>query len=136
MQSLTDGLIGGADHADGLWQGWIGVDFSAVLDLGEMRAIDTLRMSFLQNVRSWILFPASVEFALSDDGANWRSIGAFVNRVPPEKEGALLQNFEAISDGARARYVRILARNGGRLPVWHPGAGRPSWVFADEIIVK
>jgi hexosaminidase len=136
-RSLTDGLLGGADHADELWQGWIGVDFSAVVDLGAMQTIDTLRMNFLQNVRSWILFPARVEFAISDDGTTWQPVGDFTNRVAPEREGVILQSFEALANpGTRARFVRITAINGGRLPAWHPGAGRPSWVFADEIVVK
>jgi hexosaminidase len=49
----------------------------------------------------------------------------------------ILQQFEVVAAaGTRARFVRITARNGGRLPAWHPGAGRPSWVFADEIVVR
>lgn len=136
-RSLTDGLLGGHDHADGLWQGWIGTDFSAVVDLGVATKIDTIRTSFLQNVRSWILFPASVEFAVSDDGANWQTAGSFVNKVVPEREGVILQQFEVVAGaGTRARFIRITAKNGGRLPAWHPGAGRPSWQFADEIVVK
>lgn len=136
-RTLTDGLLGGADHADGLWQGWIGNDFSATVDLGAAQAIDTLRINFLQNVRSWILFPAGVEFAVSDDGANWQSVGSFANKVPAEREGVILQQFEVVANsGTRARYVRVNVNNGGRLPAWHPGAGRPSWVFADEIVVR
>jgi hexosaminidase len=136
-RSLTDGLLGGADHADGLWQGWIGVDFEVVVDLGSMQTVDTIRTTFLQNVRSWILFPSRVEFAVSDDGAAWRTVGQIENRVPAEREGVVLQGFEAITTArTRAQFVRVVVRNGGRLPAWHPGAGRPSWVFADEIVVK
>jgi hexosaminidase len=134
-RALTDGLLGGADHADGLWQGWIGVDFAAVVDLGTLQRIDTVRASFLQNVRSWILFPSRVEFAVSDDSVTWRGVGEIVNRVPAEREGVVLQRFEVVAN-AQARYVRVLVHNGGRLPAWHPGAGRPSWVFADEIVVR
>ncbi len=32
--TLTDGLRGSLDHADGLWQGWLGPDVDAVVDLG------------------------------------------------------------------------------------------------------
>ena len=136
-RNLTDGLMGGADHADGLWQGWIGADFESTLDLGAVQPVNAVRVTFLQNVRSWILFPARAEFSVSDDGATWRSIGEIANRVTPEQEGVIIQGLEAVSPpGTRARFVKIAVRNGGRLPAWHPGAGRPSWVFADEIVVR
>jgi hypothetical protein len=94
-------------------------------------------MTFLQNVRSWILFPAGIDAAVSDDSVTWRAAGQSGNRVPADREGAVLQRFEIVATaGMRARFVRVVARNGGRLPAWHPGAGRPSWVFADEIVVK
>ena len=35
-----------------------------------------------------------------------------------------------------ARYVRVVARGVDPLPEWHPGAGNPGWIFADEIIVE
>ena len=35
----------------------------------------------------------------------------------------------------RARYVRLVAPGVDPLPEWHPGAGRPGWIFVDEIIV-
>jgi hexosaminidase len=135
-RSLTDGILGGTDHSDGLWQGWIGTDFEATVDLGAVQPMDTVRVRFLQNVRSWILFPAGVEFSVSDDSLTWRPVGSFTNGIPPEREGVIAQQFEALTGGTAARYVRMRAINGGRLPAWHPGAGRPSWTFADELIVR
>jgi len=32
--------------------------------------------------------------------------------------------------------VRVLAKNIGALPDWHPGAGGLPWLFADEIQVN
>jgi hypothetical protein len=32
--------------------------------------------------------------------------------------------------------VRAILRNAGRLPAGHPGAGEPSWTFADELVVS
>ena len=38
--------------------------------------------------------------------------------------------------GERIRYLRLRAENSGFLPDWHPGRGQPSWIFADEIVVR
>ena len=36
----------------------------------------------------------------------------------------------------KSRYVRVKGLNINECPDYHPGAGGPSWVFADEIIIK
>ncbi len=135
--NLTDGLLGSADHTDGLWQGWWGPDVDVVVDLESTEPVDTIRVTFLQNVRSWIVFPSSVEFFVSDDGTAWQPVAIIANDVPVEREGALLHVFEAVTlDRTRARFIRVVGRNAGALPAWHPGAGRPSWLFLDEVVVR
>jgi hexosaminidase len=135
--SLTDGLAGSTDHADGLWQGWLGRDIEVVVDLGSIQRVDSVRANFLGNIRSWIMMPPRVEFALSDDGMTWRSIGSVESGIPADREGAIIHAFSVRpGGGTRARYVRVIGRYAGALPAWHPGAGRPSWLFADEIIVR
>ena len=34
------------------------------------------------------------------------------------------------------RGMSIQARNIGKCPEWHSGAGEPAWLFADEIIIE
>lgn len=35
-----------------------------------------------------------------------------------------------------ARYLRVTAQNYGLLPPGHEGAGKPAYLFADEILVQ
>jgi len=136
--NLTDGLAGSIDHADGLWQGWLGKDVDVVVDLESVQPIDGVRVTFLQNVRSWIEFPSSVEFFVSDDRATWRSIPSVAQQIPANTViPAMVLKFEtAPTSGMQARYIRVIGHNPGPLPSWHPGAGSPSWLFADEIVVR
>jgi hexosaminidase len=135
--TLTDGLLGSTNHHDGLWQGWIGSDLEAVIDLGEKRPVRSIGASFLQATGSWILLPKSVAIDLSDDGVRWRPAAELMHDVSADRDAPLRQIFEhELGSGSEARFVRIVARNPGALPAWHPGAGRPSWIFADEIIVR
>ncbi|HET6680869.1 MAG TPA: family 20 glycosylhydrolase, partial [Gemmatimonadaceae bacterium] len=135
--TLTDGLHGTTNHQDGLWQGWAGVDVEATVDLGALTAIDTIRASFLQATLSWILLPIDVAFAYSTDGSRWIEAGRVGHREPAERDDSFRHAFVyPLPRGTRARFVRITARNAGPLPMWHPGAGRPSWIFADEVVVR
>lgn len=135
--SLVDGLLGSSAHGDGLWQGWWGPDVEVQLDLGRAQQVERLGVRFLQNVRSWIVLPAQVEFAVSNDGREWRVLATETHNVPVAREGAIIHEFASPSAGNAAyRFVRVRARSAGPLPAGHPGAGQPAWLFADEIIVR
>lgn len=136
-RTLTDGALGTLDFDDGLWQGWQGSDLEAVLDLGRVTAIAAVEGSFQQTTRSWILLPHDFTVWLSDDGATWREAGAASSDQPAERADPFLYRLTAaLPPGTVARWVKVRATNPGPLPAWHPGAGRPSWIFCDEIVVR
>ena len=137
--ALTDGLLGSSDHRDGLSQGWWENDLVATIDLGELRAIERIIASFLNNLRAWIAPPEEVVVEFSTDGEHWRSSD------PPAGITRLYLNGEDVTPDTEthwrvrvaeeARFIRITARQ-AQLPEDHPGAGHAAWLFADEIIVR
>lgn len=134
--NLTDGMLGSRDHADGLWQGWLGPDVDAVVDLDSVQAVHSVRIDFLQNIHSWIVLPGQVEFSWSADRVHWSPVAVARHDVPVQREGAIIRPFaDSLPAGTRARFIRVVGRNAGPLPAGHPGAGTPSWLFADEIVV-
>jgi hexosaminidase len=136
-RTLTDGVLGTLDFHDGLWQGWQGPDLEAVVDLGRLAPVSAVEGSFQQTTRSWILLPRDFTVWLSDDSANWREVGAATSDQPPERADPFLYRLTvALPPGTVARWVKVRATNPGPLPAWHPGAGHPSWIFCDEIIVR
>ena len=136
-RTLTDGALGTLDFGDGLWQGWQGSDLEVVLDLGRATPVAAVAGSFQQTTRSWILLPHDFTVWLSDDGATWREVGTVANDQPAERAAPFLYRLtDALPPGTVARWVKVRATNPGPLPAWHPGAGRPSWIFCDEIIVR
>jgi hypothetical protein len=48
-----------------------------------------------------------------------------------------LKKFELhLPKTVNARYIKIAAKNFGKLPEWHLGAGGDAYIFIDEIEVK
>lgn len=134
--TLTDGARGTV-FADGLWNGWQGPDLDATIDLGASLPLHDVSISVLEEVRSWILYPASVKVELSDDGNQWREGGTVALNVPTVSDGRSRRLVTiTLPAGSIARWVRVVATNPGKLPSWHPGAGSPSWIFSDEIVVN
>jgi predicted alpha-1,2-mannosidase len=134
--ALVDGQHGGSNFRTGSWQGYHGVDFEAIIDMGESRNINRIQVTFLQDQRSWIFLPQSVEFAVSDRRDKFPAAVVQANEIPATTEDVVIQAFSRENLGQRGRYVRIVARNIGTCPEWHIGAGEEAWIFVDEISIE
>ncbi|MFN0206580.1 MAG: GH92 family glycosyl hydrolase [Planctomycetota bacterium] len=134
-----NGLLDGV-HAEkesyGEWQGFEGVDFEATVDLYESRSIQMIASTYLQDYKSWIFLPSSVEYFVSVDGVKFESVGMVKNDVSPNSTEAQPKTFSNQFDARKARYVKIIAKNLGSCPPGHPGEGGKCWIFADEIEIR
>lgn len=133
--ALIDLQRGSDNFRTGTWQGYHGIDLIATVDLGSKQNINRLAGSFLQDQKSWIFMPTQVEFFISDNGKDFKSIGTVKNQVPVDKEEAVIQELE-LRKSVEARYVRMFAKTIGVCPEWHLGAGEPAWIFCDELIIE
>ena len=134
--ALIDRVRGGDNFRTGMWQGFKGTDLEAVVDLGKTRKVRSIAAGFLQETGSWIFMPESVEFAVSKDGKKYETVAVLTHAIPQDLEGSVTRDFMKSGINRRVRYIRMTAKNAGLLPEWHPGAGHPSWLFADEIMVE
>ncbi len=133
--ALIDLQRGNDNFRVGMWQGYHGVDVDATIDLGEVSSITRLAGSFLQDQNSWIFMPTQVEFFISTDGKDFKSVGVIENEIAEDAEDAVIQELD-LNKRMKARYVRMVAKNRGICPDWHVGAGEKAWVFCDEIIIE
>jgi arylsulfatase len=133
--SLTDGRLGSRDFQDGHWLGYEEDDLEAVVELGEARVIRRVGLDCLRAQVSWIFWPRSVEFAVSADGLAWETVAQVELTLEADPETATQLVAAEVQTGP-VRYVRVRARNLGRCPDWHAGAGGKAWLFADEIVLE
>jgi len=132
---LVDGILGSEDFGDRTWLGYQGVDFEAVVDLGDWTEIGRLACSFLQDQRSWIFLPKEVELAVSADGAAFEVVARREHPMTADPASEARQD-EARFPARTVRFVRVRATNAGVCPSWHPGAGGATWIFVDELVVE
>jgi hypothetical protein len=134
--ALIDFTRGGNDFRTGTWQGYEGVDLDAVVDLGSLQKIRRISAGFLQDIGSWIFFPLEVEYYLSPDGREFFKAGSVPDDIPEKDPAVQVKDFILTVNNGHARFIRIVAKNRGICPTWHPGAGSKAWIFADEIVVE
>lgn len=131
--ALTDGRVGALRFTDPAWQGFIGNDLEAVIDLGAAVPVDKITAQFLHSRGDWIVPPVAVEYLLSPDGMAFESLG--VIELGEAKDEPMHKVPVVRTDiGRTARYVKVIARGHGRMPSWH--SRDDAWLFCDEVIVE
>ena len=134
---IIDGQHGTTNWRSGGWQGYQAQDFNCIVDLGKISIIQFVNTSFLQDTRSWILFPKKVEYQVSEDGIHYTDLGAIENGVAADDYNLQIRTFyNTNANKLSVRFIKIKATNFGKLPDWHQGKGGDAFIFIDEIEVR
>lgn len=133
--ALIDGIRGSEVWRKGDWQGYQGQDFEAVIILNDEREIKKVATSFLQDQKPWIFFPTEYVISISSDGKNFTEVVKEKMNVGKDDEKASTKLWSHLI-GKRAKYIKVWAKNYGKIPDWHPGKGGDAYIFIDEIEVQ
>ncbi|MBX9888098.1 MAG: GH92 family glycosyl hydrolase [Flavobacteriaceae bacterium] len=137
IEGLIDGINGNENWRKGEWQGYQDQDFEAVIDLQEVQDISSISANFLQDSRSWILMPQYVQFYTSVDNTNYKIVDSpILHSVDPKQDTTRIMPFTINQKLSKVRFVKVFAKNFGKLPVWHQGYGGDAFIFIDEITIK
>jgi len=130
--SLTDGYTGTSDYTDGNWMGFEGNNPEIIVDLKTILSNGSISTSFLSDQNAWIFLPSDIEFYVSENGKQYKSVANFKNelQVLPLSRKEFKVDFNE-----KTQYIKIVIKNIGKCPVWHKGSGGKAWIFIDEIIV-
>jgi predicted alpha-1,2-mannosidase len=133
--ALIDFQRGASNFRTGDWQGYWDQDFEAVVDLGSVQTVNKISASFLQDIKSWIWYPTLVEYSISPDGQHWTIIDDLITAFPQDKYGAFTAEYP-VEKRMSTRYIKVRAKHVDQCPHWHLGAGNPTWIMIDEIVIE
>jgi len=132
--TLTNFKKGTSDFAAGEWLGYEKSSFTATLDLGKEKEVTQVTISALESANSWIFFPKELKVSTSTDGRNFQSMSKESIPIASAPEPTKIKNFSLPFDKQNARYVKVEVKSNLVNPAWHQGAGKPCWIFVDEIL--
>jgi hypothetical protein len=133
-KALTDGLLGGATFNES-WVGWEKNDGEVIIDLGDVKDIETVEADFLHKLGSWILIPKSMTCYTSTDNMSFSLLGKVDIAEDRSAEVKYVSYEVKATQKVKARYIKVHFENVGIGPSWHYGVGYPVWFFTDEIYV-
>ena len=127
--NLVNGITAQGKRVDPEWLAWR-KSVSITVDLGSEQKIAHISIGALSGTESWIHLPKAVAFSVSSDGKKFAPFG------DAKDIGGVGRNVFSIDKTGKARYVRIDVENIGNIPEGFAGAGRPAFLFLDEIEVR
>ncbi len=133
-KTLVDGTSGYSDFSYN-WLCFYATDMVATIDLGVAKNITGMKMHFLDDPRHWIFLPSSVVVEVSDDGVTFRPFASFAEPMTEEHYEVTVKPFAAEAK-ARARFVRVTAKNIPALPSWRQHDSKKPMLACDEIFVQ
>ena len=133
---LVDGVQGDDNYRSGRYIGLYGQNFDAIIDLQETKEISSVSLGTYLVPGDYIFGLTGLEIYGSNDGSAYSKIAS--KTIPVLEKGSKnnVLKRDTVSFGkTKARYVRIIGKNTPVLPKWHPGAGKRTYLFLDEITI-
>jgi hexosaminidase len=122
--ALVDGIQGRIPWNSSEWLGFDTSNVVLEMDLGKVMKLNSLDLSFLNDISSWIHVPQSIEIGFATEEGKW-TMGN--NSKLSEKSHLELNQ--------KARYIRITIHQNAKIPEGNPGSGHTPWTFMDEIMM-
>lgn len=127
---LVNGVVSNKGINSAEWLGFNGKDMEAVIDFGKAESFTTITLDMLSQEGSWIYKSPLTEIYVSDNGKDFKLVEKFTL-----KSDDTLQKVVLKFPSQTAQYLKVIAHNYGKIPEGKPGAGKPGWLFVDEIAV-
>ena len=134
-RTLID-LVRATEPGDRAWQLLGSADLDVVLDLGQVRTVESVVLGTMENHAARAFLPVAVEISTSLDDKDYKPAIAEKIDPPAAARPFALRSLSYDLKRAPARFLRIKAKNIGALPPWHANAGQPAQMAFDEILVK
>jgi hypothetical protein len=135
IATLLDGVTGSVNYGQECL-GFEGPDVEITVYLPVATQVRVLAADFLQATAPAIFLPVSVDFAVSVNGANFRTVATVRPQADEKNEGPLLERFQADGLDLTVTAVRVRATNGGNVPPWHRAPQALRWTFVSEVLVN
>jgi len=131
-------LVNGVQNTKGIskateFVGFNGTNCEAIIDLGRADSISKVTVHALNDNGAWVWKPSAVEIFIGENENSFKPMGSSTDFIKiTGANGTITVNFEK----SRARFVKVLVKNWGKIPAGFSGSDGTAWLFVDEIEVE
>ena len=133
---LIDADKGDFSFGNGKWLGFHKNGLSALLYYRKPVTIEDFTFSSVIDIGSYIFPPASLEVWGGPDEHHLDQLGMLTPQQPEKITPAYMTDYRINFPPRKIRCLKVVANPVKKLPKWHPGKGKPGWIFFDELLVN
>ena len=134
--NLVDAVRGPQIYKSIEWTAWHGSPVDIIVDMEETHPYRSVTLGCLSDKPSYIFLPYSVVVSVSEDGQTYQEVASQEYGVEAKDAPDKLEDLTLTFDETSSRYVKLTVTPVPAVPEWHYAAGRRTYFFVDEIIVK
>jgi hypothetical protein len=134
--ALVDGKWGNPDPSDRSWLAFARDDLDAVVDFGTTKELRKVGVDVYNDPRQGIYAPLEVEFSVSEGGAAYRTVARLAGQAILGTDAGVVRFLSRVIKPAKARYLKVTARNRGICPAGSPADGEKALLLVDEIVFE
>lgn len=135
-QTLSDGETGDVTDLSRGWLGFSGSDLSVVFELGKSIELQNVEVNFAHVPDAWAFAPTKVYVCVSSDGVDFSEPIQAKIKYDPAEESMNISQLQSINieiNRPDVKYVKLVAKNLGKIPAWHKAKGLKPWIMVDEV---
>lgn len=136
ISTLVDGLKGTENYRTGRWIAFLGNDLETVIDLEKPTEIAELIITANVVKGDWIFGARSITLLTSDNGESYTQLASEKYPALTQTDRDGIYEYKLKFNQTKTRYVKIIAETEKSMPQWHSGAGKPAFLFVDEITLR
>lgn len=133
---LVDALRGPQIFKSQEWIAWNGDSVDITIDMEDSQPYSSVTLGMIADKPSYIFFPTRLAVSVSEDGENYSEVATQEYGVEGKESPDCMKDFILTFPETAARYVKVTVVPVEYIPDWHYAAGKRTYVFMDEIIVK
>ena len=129
--TLVNAIKADLPRKNNQWNAWQGEDVEITIDLLKIEEITQVKVGYLKDISNWIWLPKEISINISTNGKKYKTMAVATANDTERNPREITFIFKK----SKARYIKILAKNPGKIAEGNPGAGEDSWLFFDEILI-
>lgn len=136
-KTLVNFQLGENNISNGEWLAYKDYDMEFVVGFNQEKALKSAYLNGLVDIGAYIFPVRTIIAEGSNDGKNFENITKvdFPEGKESDQKGAVSFKCE-FPEGTSYKYYKFTVFNLSKLPSWHPGKGKPAWIFIDELFLN
>lgn len=133
---LFDGMTASVVDLSSGWLGFSGTNVVASFSLSKSIELGMVELRFAHVPEAWVFAPSAVDVYVSSDGVDFGPATSAVITYDPasrDMNSTQVVKVDVEVNKKNVKYVKLVARNLGKIPVWHKAKGLKPWVMMDEV---